>query len=155
MVELNLEALLESVELKVFGMAVRLRLRIRTAEGRVAECIALLNSGFEAPTPQLLIPIDIAKELKLWPPEEATEVILETAGGPLRAWFYPRKAFVKIVTEDDISKEVVVDVIVSPIADESLISDMLAEELEIAVESFGKGLWRFRWEQKIRKGEKR
>jgi len=30
---------------------------------------------------------------------------------------------------------------------------MLAEELEIAVESFGRGLWRFRWEpkEKVRK----
>jgi len=41
------------------------------------------------------------------------------------------------------------------VADELLISDMLAEELEIAVESFGRGLWRFRWEQKLRKSEKR
>ena len=27
-----------------------------------------------------------------------------------------------------------------------LINDMLAEELELVVESFGRGLWRFRWE---------
>jgi len=47
------------------------------------------------------------------------------------------------------------DVIVSPTADEPLISDMLTEELEIAVESFGRGLWRFRWEQKLRKSERR
>ena len=46
------------------------------------------------------------------------------------------------------SKEVEVDIIVSPLAEEPLISDMLAEELEIAVESFGRGLWRFRWEPK-------
>ena len=62
---------------------------------------------------------------------------------------------VKVLTEDSESKEVLTDVIVSPTADEPLISDMLAEELEIAVESFGRGLWRFRWEQKLRKSERR
>ena len=41
-------------------MAVRLRLRIRTTEGRAVEAIALLNSGFEAPTPQLIAPLDVA-----------------------------------------------------------------------------------------------
>jgi len=142
-------------ELKVFGLAVRLKLRVRVVEGKVVECIALLNSGFEAPTPQLIVPISLAKELKLWPPEEAVEVTLETAGGPLRAWFYPRKAFVKVITEDTESREVLTDIIVSPLADEPLISDMLAEELEIAVEAFGRGLWRFRGEQKIRRSERK
>jgi hypothetical protein len=135
-------------------VAVRLKLRIRVGD-KVVEVVALLNSGFEAPTPQLLIPIDTAKALGLWPPEDAREVILETAGGPLRAWFYPRKALVKVVTEDAESREVLTDIIVSPIADEPLISDMLAEELEIAVESFGRGLWRFRWEGKLRRSERR
>ena len=135
-------------------MAVRLRIRVISGN-RAVETVALLNSGFEAPTPQLLIPIDLAKALNLWPPEEAIEVTLETAGGPLRAWFYPRKAIVKVVTEDVESKDVETDIIVSPLADEPLISDMLAEELEIAVESFGRGLWRFRWEQKLRKSERR
>lgn len=38
-----------------------------------------------------------------------------------------------------------------------LISDMLAEELEIVVESFGRGLWRFRSEApgKLRPSERR
>jgi len=137
-------------------MAVRLKLRIRI-NNRFIDIVALLNSGYEAPTPQLLIPISIAKSLKLWPPEEANEVTLESAGGPLRAWYYPRKAYTKIIAEDIESKEVLVDIVVSPLADEALINDMLAEELEIAVESFGKGLWRFRWEpkEKTRASEKK
>jgi hypothetical protein len=135
-------------------MAVRLRLRIRVGD-RSVDTIALLNSGFEAPTPQLIVPVDTARALGLWPPEDARDVVLETAGGPLRAWFYPRRALVKVVTEDAESREVLTDVVVSPIADEPLISDMLAEELEIAVESFGRGLWRFRWEQRLRRSERR
>ena len=38
-----------------------------------------------------------------------------------------------------------VGTIVFPLADEALISDTLAEELETVVGSFGRGLWRFRW----------
>jgi hypothetical protein len=37
-------------------MAVRLRLKVRGKSGGVVETIVLLNSGFETPTPQLLIP---------------------------------------------------------------------------------------------------
>lgn len=133
-------------------MAVRLRLLIRRNNVAI-EAIALLNSGYEAPTPQLLIPINLARSLDLWPPQNALDVVLDTVGGPLRAWLYPKAAKVKIVAPDVESKEVEVDIIVSPLAEEPLISDMLAEELEIAVESFGRGLWRFRWEpkEKVRK----
>jgi len=138
-------------------VAVRLRLRIRVGE-RVTEEVALLNSGFEAPTPQLLIPISTAKALELWPPtSESKELVVDTAGGPLRVWFYPRAAFVKVITSDAESREVLTDLLVSPLADEPLISDMLAEELEIVVESFGRGLWRFRSEApgKLRPSERR
>mgnify|MGYP000188542925 CR=1 FL=1 len=137
-------------------MAVRLKLRVRVND-RYIDVVALLNSGYEAPTPQLLIPISIARKLGLWPPEQAYEAMLETAGGPLRVWYYPRKALVKVIAGDVESKEVLTDIMVSPIADEPLINDMLAEELEIAVESFGRGLWRFRWEpkEKLRPSEKR
>ncbi|MEM1660182.1 MAG: hypothetical protein QXR17_03420 [Candidatus Bathyarchaeia archaeon] len=136
-------------------MAVRLKLKI-VANGEVAEAVALLNSGYEAPTPQLLIPINLASKLGLWPPTNASEVILDTAGGPLRAWLYPMKAKVSVVAEETRGREALADIVVSPLADEPLINDKLADELEIAVESFGKGLWRFTWEpkEKLRKSEK-
>ena len=94
-------------------MAVRLKLRIRV-NNRVVDVIALLNSGFEAPTPQLIIPINTAKTLGLWPPEDACEVVLETAGGSLRAWFYPRKALIKVIAENAESREILTDIIISP-----------------------------------------
>lgn len=138
-------------------MAVRLKVSIRVGSVEVVE-VALLNSGYEAPTPQLLIPIELARKLKLWPlSEEAVEVTLDTAGGLLKAWYYPRKGRVKVLAGDVESREVETDLIVSPLADEPLINDMLAEELELAVESFGRGLWRFRWEEptKLRTSEKK
>ncbi|MGB9729581.1 MAG: hypothetical protein ACP5GU_07450 [Thermoprotei archaeon] len=60
-----------------------------------------------------------------------------------------------MIAEGSRERKVKADVIISPLADESLINDKLADELEIAVESFGKGLWRFRWEpkKKLRRSE--
>jgi len=129
------------------NVPVRVRLVIRGKEGRVEE-VALLNSGYEAPTPQLMIPTPTARRLGMWPPTaDAREADVDTAGGPLRVWYYPRAALVKVVTANGVeSREVLADVLVSPLTDEPLISDQLAEELEIAVEAFGRGLWRFRWE---------
>lgn len=46
----------------------RLRLRMRVGN-RTVEEVSLLNSGFEAPTPQLLIPVNMARALSYghWP----------------------------------------------------------------------------------------
>ncbi|MBS7606000.1 hypothetical protein KEJ31_06850 [Candidatus Bathyarchaeota archaeon] len=65
-------------------------------------------------------------------------------------------AKIRVVAEGAHEKDVIADIVVSPLADEPLINDKLADELEIAVESFGKGLWRFTWEPKerLRKSEK-
>lgn len=46
-------------------MAVRVRLRLRTGAGEVLSA-ALVNSGFEADTPQLVVPIALARRLDLW-----------------------------------------------------------------------------------------
>ena len=117
----------------------RIKLSIKRGDLNMKE-VALINSGYEAPTPQLLISINLSKKLGLWPPEKAFEVSLDTAGGPLAAWYYPRAVKVKALAEDAESKEVEADVIVSPLAEEPLISDKLAGELEIAVEDFSEGL---------------
>jgi len=42
--------------------------------------------------------------------------------------------------------EVQPGIVISLLADELLISGVLAGALEIAVEDFTEGLWRFRWE---------
>jgi len=138
-------------------MAVRVKLRIMR-ENSIVETIALINSGYEADSPQLMIPVATARTLGLWPPPpDSRECIFETAGGPLRVWVMRRGARVKVVTDSVESREVVVDLVISPLADEALISDILAGALEIAVEDFAEGLWRFRWDQPgvLRKSEKR
>ncbi len=137
-------------------MVVRVRLKIK--RGNIEkEVVALINSGYEADSPQLMIPVSLARELGLWPPIEAREAVFETAGGPLRVWIIPRAARVQVITEDVSSREVEVDIVISQLADEPLISDILAGRLELAVEDFAEGLWRFRWEpkEKVRKSEPR
>ena len=133
----------------------RVRLRI-VVDDKVIETSALANSGYEAETPQVLVPIKLAQILGLWPPREGfEETEYETAGGPLRVWIVPRACKVSVVTEDTKSPIVEADVVVSPIADEVLLSDKLISALQLALEDVGSGLWRFRWEpkDKLRRSE--
>ena len=46
-------------------MAVRVRIRI-SRQDKSVDVVALVNSGYEADSPQLMVPISIAKELGLW-----------------------------------------------------------------------------------------
>ncbi len=69
------------------------------------------------------------------------EATFDTAGGPLRVWALRRAASVKAVAQDAEWKEAMVELVIPPLADEPLISDVLTDKLEIASESPGKGLW--------------
>ena len=135
-------------------MAVRIKLNIKVGD-RVESVNVLINSGYETDTPQLMIPIPLARKLGLWPPENAEEDTYDTAGGPLKVWIYRNAGIVSVANEEK-SKEVLTDIVISPLADEAIMSDILTGELEIAVEDFAEGLWRFRWEppEKTRKTEK-
>jgi hypothetical protein len=75
-------------------MAVRVRLRVERGDG-VLEVVGLVNSGYETDTPQLMIPVDLARILGLRPPPmDAREVVFETAGGPVRVWVVESAALV-------------------------------------------------------------
>ncbi len=122
-------------------------MRVRVKVGsRVEEAPALANSGYSSETPQLLVPVELARRLGLWPPEGAEETVFETAGGPLRVWVLPGAASVTVAEPDATSPEVVTDIVISQLADEPLLSDALISELGIALEDPKRGLWRFRWE---------
>jgi len=71
-------------------VAVRVRVRIKSlrSSGEVYTS-ALVNSGFEADTPQLLVPRRLAIELGLWPPPgDAYLIEVGTAGGLLETTLY-------------------------------------------------------------------
>jgi len=129
---------------------VRLEIRLREGEGGVT-VKALVNTGFTSETPDLAIPVSLAERLGLWPkPRGAISVSLETGGGPVEAYIVPQAVRVKVVTRDRTSREVVANVLVNPYVREALLSDALAEELEIQILYPRRGLWRFVGEDKVR-----
>ena len=128
-------------------MAVRVKLRIKSRldPSRSVESIALVNSGFEADTPQLLIPVKLAEELGL--ARRLLEARVEaygTVGGPIRVYVLPSSIEVAIAEEGAPSKVIVADAVISEYEREVLISDYLAGELGIIVEDFKEGVWRLK-----------
>jgi hypothetical protein len=77
----------ESATSTPFGanIAVRVRLRVKSRlTGSVVETSALVSSGFEAETSQLLLPTSLARQLSLYPPPPTASLIeVGTAGGPV------------------------------------------------------------------------
>lgn len=134
-------------------MAVRVRVKIESCKASI-ETVALVNTGFETPNPQILLPVKAAEKLGLWPdlPKEAVAEIYDTAGGPTRVYKVRNAVKLKIVEREDI--EVLADAVISHIEVEALISDKLADELMIVIERPGEGVWRFRDEEVKRKSDK-
>jgi hypothetical protein len=126
-------------------MAVRVRLRLRSKTSQeTIETSALVNSGFEAESPQLLIPTPLARWLSLYPPPPTSSVIeVGTAGGPVRVFLVREALQAWVVTGDREVGPKLVDVMISPTEEEVLISDVLAEEFGIVLLAIGSGKWRF------------
>ena len=74
-----------------------------------------------------------AEKLGLWPdlPKDAIPEIYDTASGPTRVY--------RVRLAEGV--EAVADAVISPIEVEVLTSDKLADELMIAIEKPGEGLW--------------
>jgi len=135
-------------------LAVRVKLRIKSLKtGRDIVTNALVNSGYEVETPQLLIPRRLALELGYWPPpDDAVLVEVGTAGGPVRNYLIPRAALVFVETVDRVVGPVECDVMISNLEYEVLISDKLGGELGIVILDL-RGKWRFNDEDKVRETE--
>jgi hypothetical protein len=126
-------------------MAVRIKLRLRArASGETIEVSALINSGFETDSPQLLIPTGLARRLALYPPPITSSIIeVGTAGGPSRVFLIREALEVWAITDDREVGPKLVDVLISPIEEEVLVNDKLTEELGIILLATGSGKWRF------------
>jgi hypothetical protein len=126
-------------------MAVRIKLKLkpRTSEETVVAS-ALINSGFETDSPQLLIPVELARRLVLYPPPITSSIIeVGTAGGPSRVLLVREALEVWAVTDDREVGPKLVDVLISLIEEEVLVNDKLTEELGIILLAAGSGKWRF------------
>jgi len=135
-------------------MGVRVRVKVRYKDHDL-EVVALANTGFESECPEILLPLKVAEILDLWPPprESITETYV-SASGYMRVIRVPGAGIVSVLTEDRISDDVVVDIIISEVTDEVLLNDKLIGKLRIVLEEPGEGLWRFRDETKLRKSER-
>jgi len=127
-------------------VAVRVKIKVDSTDGKSLKTVALVNTGFETLKSQLLLPIKAAQELSLWPnlPTEAKVEIYDTAGGPMRVYIVPDSAWVSILAEKRESKNILSDMVISHTEVEVLISDKLAGQLKVAIEDPAEGIWRFR-----------
>jgi len=127
------------------AIRVRLGIRTRSEPSKEIRVVALVNSGFETDTPQLVIPMKLAVKLGLH--NRLAEARIEsygTSAGPVRMYVLPQVLEVW-VDEPDIQSDVIVtDAVISDLEVEVLISDYLAGELEIVAEDFRRGIWRLR-----------
>jgi hypothetical protein len=133
---------------------VRVKLKIVSRSGKEVITSALANSGFEAETPQLLIPRSLAHELDLWPPPpDANLIEVGTAGGPVRNYLIPKALDVYVLADNRTVGPVKCDAMISLIEYEVLISDVLIEELGVVLLAPKTGLWRFKDEDRVRVSE--
>jgi len=124
-------------------LAVRVRLRIRAGEREVVTN-ALVNTGFETEEPLLLLPVRLAEVLDLWPPpENASRVLMGTAGGPIYNFQIHQALEVSVIEEDREVGPVGCDALVSQFEAEVLINDKLGEALGLVILRMGEGVWRF------------
>ncbi len=128
-------------------MAIRVRIGIKTRVEplRETKVVALVNSGFETDTPQLVVPMKLATQLGLH--HRLTEARIEsygTSAGPIRMYVLPQALEVWIDEADIRSRSVVTDAVISDLEIEVLISDYLAGELGIIAEDFRHGIWRLK-----------
>uniref|UniRef100_A0A7J3X7Y0 Uncharacterized protein n=1 Tax=Thermofilum pendens TaxID=2269 RepID=A0A7J3X7Y0_THEPE len=61
---------------------------------------------------------------------------------------------VRVLAGDRASREILASVVVSPLAEEVLISDALAEELGVQILYPRRGIWKFADEDKVRESER-
>jgi len=121
-------------------MVVRIPIAIRCRE-RVIETSALVNSGYEADRPEVLLPASLARRLGL--SATGAEAIIATPIGIGRLQEVG-EVEVRVAVSDREAPWVVAYALMSFEEREVLLSDYLTSALSIAVEDFKEGLWRFR-----------
>ncbi|MCC6013482.1 MAG: hypothetical protein LM593_03840 [Candidatus Verstraetearchaeota archaeon] len=135
-------------------MGVRVKLRLKYGDVSL-DLVALVNTGYETDVPELLIPVNIAEKIGLWPklPDNIIIETYKTASGLMKVYRI-RGANVSLLIEDKERENIEVFIVISEYSDEVLISDQLASKLGIVIEDPAKGLWRIKGESVIRSSEK-
>jgi len=77
---------------------------------------------------------------------------LDTSGGEVLSYFIPDAIKLTVLEDDRCSKTITCNAIITTYEREVLLSDAVIEELEIEILSPKTGLWRFKGEEKVRRG---
>jgi hypothetical protein len=129
-------------------LGTRVRIRLEAITGKNTEIVALLNSGAESPEPSIVIPTEIAEELRL------NELKAETAYSEEATRYVEVKLYKKavkgIIKNGEELTSVILDVVVAEGLIEPLLTDSAIDGFNIEIISFSKGLWRIRGESKVR-----
>jgi predicted aspartyl protease len=125
-------------------VGVRVKVRVKYG-GRSVDLIALVSTGYETDVPEILIPVDIAEKLGLWPklPDNTLVETYRTASGLMKV-YRVGGANASLLIDDVEVRSTETYVVISEHTDETLISDQLTSKLDIAIEDPAKGLWRLR-----------
>jgi len=99
---------------------VRVKLRVKSrSTGREVEATALVNSGFETTTPQLLIPRRFAEILGLWPLKPGSYAVREysSPAGLVKLYVLRSELEVRVAVEYD-TEPAVADAVISDFEEE-------------------------------------
>ncbi|MBI4617086.1 MAG: hypothetical protein HY720_25965 [Planctomycetes bacterium] len=111
---------------------------------RNIQAIALVNTGYEADRPELIVPVGLAARLGWWPtlPRDADEQVYSGLGGAFSVWRIEDALEVRVICPDRQTVETTTDAVVSHAEREVLISDALASALSIEILDPRGGIWR-------------
>lgn len=134
-------------------MAARVRIAFRGRGGRTLEAAALLNGGFESASPAVLLPASIATRLLSDPLSKARPATFSVAAGKATLFVVRERLKARVATADRRGPEAWLNVLVAQREEEVILSDTAIDALGVKIESFGKGLWRFARERRMRPSE--
>lgn len=134
-------------------MGVRVRIRIMLGENSV-EAMALVNTGFESDVPEILIPINLAERLGVWPnlPDGTIVETYRSVSGLMRVYRI-KGARASLIIEDAKTPLVDTYLVIAEEADEVLLNDQIISKFGIVIEDPARGEWRIKGETKIRISE--
>lgn len=121
-------------------MVVRVKVRIRGGSEPI-ETSVLVNSGFEAEEPQLILPLSLAENAGLTLAEAFIEDFSTAGGGRVSGYRLERPVRVELILEDRQPVEAEAFITILPGEVEAIASDRLTSELGIVILDPWKGYW--------------
>jgi len=109
--------------------------------GAEVETSALINSGFEADEPQIVLPMEVARRLGLLERARALETFEVAGGGRAMGYRIATPVEVRLVLPDRSPRAVSATATVMPGEREVIISDYLASELGLVLLDLRDGRW--------------